>query len=67
MLFVYVFTMCLINVYIFFFAGQFRSPVITENPADLLVPREEPATLNCHAEGKPEPKISWYKDGAPFR
>lgn len=48
-------------------AGQLRSPEITEHPADLLVPRNEPATLNCKAEGKPKPKITWFKDGKEFK
>ncbi|KAL7638316.1 UNVERIFIED_CONTAM: hypothetical protein RMT77_010881 [Armadillidium vulgare] len=47
--------------------GQWRSPEITEHPADLLVPRNEPATLNCKAEGKPKPRIAWFKNGKEFK
>ena len=45
------------------FAECGQAPEILEHPAEVVVARNEPVTLNCKVSGDPEPGVEWFKDG----
>lgn len=38
-------------------------PRIIEDPVNVTVMRNEPATLRCAFEGEPRPEVTWYREG----
>ncbi|KAH8293289.1 hypothetical protein KR018_007564, partial [Drosophila ironensis] len=44
-----------------------ENPRIIEHPMDTTVPKNDPFTFNCQAEGNPTPTIQWFKDGRELK
>lgn len=44
-----------------------ENPHIIEHPMDTTVPKNDPFTFNCKAEGNPTPTIQWFKDGRELK
>nr|CAD2195935.1 unnamed protein product [Meloidogyne enterolobii] len=55
------FLLCLARI-----AATGEPPTISEHPLDILVAKDDPATLRCEAEGEGV-EITWYKDSEPVK
>lgn len=62
----------LVLIYLFFIlslaaiVSSGEPPTISEHPLDILVAKDDPATLRCEAEGEGV-EITWYKDSEPVK
>jgi roundabout axon guidance receptor 2 len=41
-------------------------PRIIDDPTNVTVLRNEPATLRCAFDGVPQPEVTWYREGEPL-
>ena len=41
------------------------APKLIQEPSDLVVQKNRPASLHCIATGSPKPRITWWHNGVP--
>ena len=46
--------------------GGLVPPRIIDDPTNVTVLRNEPATLRCAFDGVPQPEVTWYREGEPL-
>ena len=62
------FSCLLIFLFLVCFVGQSEgsAPKFVQEPSDIIVQKNKPASLHCVAAGSPKPSVTWWKDGVPL-